>query len=94
MALLKIRSLQSNGINVNDFEKLMNDVHDMGFQAINMQQLSDFMYHNAKIPQRSVLLIVDDRHFAAYFNDHFRTYYDQWKWPGHQQLDQRLRRTG
>ena len=41
----------------------MNDLHELGFQAINMQQMADFMYNNAKIPQRSVLLIVDDRHF-------------------------------
>ena len=40
----------------------MNDLAEMGFQAINMQQMTDFMYNNAKIPQRSVLLIVDDRH--------------------------------
>ena len=59
----------------------MNDLHDMGFQAITMQQMADFMYNNAKIPQRSVLLIVDDRHFAEYFNDHFRPYYEEWGWP-------------
>ncbi len=59
----------------------MNDLHDMGFQAINMQQLSDFMYHNAKIPQRSALLVVDDRKYAAYFNDHFRQFHNQWGWP-------------
>ncbi len=70
-----------NGISSADFKKLMNDLFEMGFQAINMQQMSDFMYNNAKIPQRSVLLIVDDRHFAEYFNDHFRPFYEQWGWP-------------
>ena len=64
-----------------DFKKLMNDLHELGFQAINMQQMADFMYNNAKIPQRSVLLIVDDRHFAESFNDHFRSYYEEWGWP-------------
>jgi hypothetical protein len=70
-----------NGISSADHKKLMNDLHDMGFQAITMQQMSDFLYNNAKIPQRSVLLIVDDRHFAQSFNDHFRPFYEQWGWP-------------
>ena len=64
-----------------DFRQLMNDLHELGFQAINMQQMADFMYTNAKIPMRSVLLIVDDRAYAAKFNDHFRTYYEDWGWP-------------
>jgi hypothetical protein len=70
-----------NQISADDFKKLMNDLHEMGFQAINMQQMSDFMYNNAKIPQRSILLIVDDRHFAEYFNDHFRPFHEEWGWP-------------
>jgi hypothetical protein len=70
-----------NDITVAEHKKLMNDLHDMGFQVINMQQMSDFMYSNAKIPQRSALFIVDDRHFAEYFNDHFRPYYEEWGWP-------------
>ena len=64
-----------------DFEKLMNDLHDAGFQAIYMQELQDFLYTNAKIPQRSVLLIQDDRHAAENFTDHFLPYYQQWGWP-------------
>jgi hypothetical protein len=64
-----------------DFKKLMNDLHDLGFQAINMQQMADFMYNNAKIPMRSVLIIVDDRAHAEKFNDHFRSYYENWGWP-------------
>ena len=71
----------ANQISSQDFKKLMNDLHELGFQAINMQQMVDFMYNNAKIPQYSVVLIVDDRHFAESFNDHFRTYYEQWGWP-------------
>jgi hypothetical protein len=70
-----------NQITAADQRRLLNDLHDLGFQAINMQQMADFMYGNAKIPPRSVLLIVDDRHFAEYFNDHFRDYYEQWGWP-------------
>lgn len=47
-----------NGISVNDFKKLTNDLFSMGFQAINMQQMADFMYSNAKI---STALCFTDR---------------------------------
>jgi len=71
----------NNQISAQDFKKIMNDMHDMGFQAINTQQLADFLYSNAKIPKRSVLLVVDDRHTAQNFNDHFRSYWQNWGWP-------------
>lgn len=64
-----------------DFKKLMNNLHDMGFQAINTQQLADFLYNNAKIPPRSVVLIKDDRHSAEDYNDWFRPYWQKWGWP-------------
>lgn len=80
-SISKDKATDANQISAADQRKLMNDLHDMGFQAINMQQMADFMYSNAKIPPRSVLLVVDDRHFAAYFNDHFRPYWEQWGWP-------------
>ncbi len=70
-----------NQIAATDQRRLMNDLHEQGFQAITMQQLGDFMERNAYIPLRSVLLLVDDRHFAEYFNTHFRPFYEQWGWP-------------
>lgn len=70
-----------NDVTVSEHKKIMNDLYESGFVAINMQQMADFMYDNAKIPPRSVLFIVDDRHFAEYFNDHFRPYFEQWGWP-------------
>ncbi len=69
-----------NQITVRDFNKLMNDLHELGFAAIDTRQMVDFMYGNAKIPLRSVLLVVDDRHFAESFNTHFRPYYEEWGW--------------
>lgn len=63
-----------------DLKKLMNDLHDGGFTAINMQQMTDFMYNNAKIPELSVLIIVDDRAHPEKY-DWFRPYYEQWGWP-------------
>ncbi|CAG0964696.1 hypothetical protein ANAEL_00832 [Anaerolineales bacterium] len=79
--IVKDTTAGPNQITVRDFNKLMNDLHELGFQAIYMQQMVDFMYNNAKIPPRSVLLIVDDRHFAESFNTHFRPYYEEWGWP-------------
>lgn len=70
-----------NDVTVNQHKKIMNSLYEAGFTAISMQQMADFMYDNAKIPQRSALLIVDDRHFAEYFNDHWHTYFEQWGWP-------------
>lgn len=69
-----------NQINLKEFRLLMKDLNEFGFQAIDMQQMADFMYHNAKIPQRSVLLIVDDRHYRQYFDDFFYEYYQNWGW--------------
>lgn len=70
----------SNDILASDFRKMMNDLKDQGFEAINATQLADFLDHNARIPARSVLLIADDRHQGAYFNDHFRPFYNDWGW--------------
>jgi hypothetical protein len=67
-------------ISKQDFKQLMNDLKEQGFEAINATQLADFLDHNAKIPARSVVLLVDDRHRAESFNEHFRPYYEQWGW--------------
>ncbi len=68
-------------MSVADFKNLLEDLHDQGFTAIDTQQLFDFLDHNAKIPQRSVLLLQDDRHTAQNFNEIFRPYWEKWKWP-------------
>ena len=67
-------------ISKQDFKQMMNDLKEQGFEAINATQLADFVDHNAKIPPRSVVLLVDDRHRAESFNEHFRPYYEQWGW--------------
>lgn len=67
-------------INAKDFRQLADDLHAQGFEAINMQQLADFMESNAKIPARAVMLLVDDRHYAEYFNTHFRPLYEKYGW--------------
>jgi hypothetical protein len=74
------KATRVHDISKQDFKKLMEDLKEQGFEAINATQLADFLDHNAKIPQRSVVLIVDDRHRAESFNEHFRPYYEQWGW--------------
>jgi hypothetical protein len=71
---------EDNDITVSQFEKLMSSLKELGFEAINATQLADFLDHNAKIPQRSVVLTYDDRHRAEAF-EHFRPYWQQWGWP-------------
>ncbi len=61
--------------------QLMNRLHDDGFTAINTPQMAGFMEHNAKIPERSVLLVADDRHYARYFDVLFRQYWTEYGWP-------------
>ncbi|NOY98242.1 MAG: polysaccharide deacetylase family protein [Chloroflexi bacterium] len=75
------KATSTNQISAADVRKLMNDLYDQGFQAITTEQLADFLESNAKIPPRSVLLVVDDRHYAKYFNNHFRPYYEKYGWP-------------
>jgi len=74
------KATRIHDISKQDFKQLMNDLKEQGFEAINATQLADFLDHNAKIPPRSVVLIVDDRHQAESFIEHFRPYYEQWGW--------------
>jgi hypothetical protein len=67
-------------INAKVFRELVDNLHEQGFEAIDMQQLADFLEFNAKIPPRSVMLLVDDRHYAEYFNTHFRPIYEKYGW--------------
>ena len=80
-SITKDATAGQNQITATDQRKLMNDLAEQGFQAISTEQLADFMEHNAYIPLRSVLLVVDDRHFAEYFNTHFRPFFEQYGWP-------------
>jgi hypothetical protein len=66
---------------VEAFDDLMQALVEAGFEAINMEQLVGFLERNAKIPPRSVLLIVDDRKREEYFVRHFKPYYEKYGWP-------------
>jgi hypothetical protein len=80
-SITKRRVESNDGITVKDFEKLMNNLKEQGFEAINTQQLADFLYHNENIPWRSVLLLQDGRRYADNFNGNFRYYWQEWGWP-------------
>ncbi len=71
---------EANQISVDQFQQLIKDLRDQGFEAISMTQFVDFVENNAKIPERSVLLIVDDRKRAEYFEDHFHNLYTDYGW--------------
>jgi len=72
---------KDNAISKQDYKRLMDDLYELGFEAVNMQQAVDFLYENENIPRLSVLLIVDDRHYREYFDTTFRKYYEDWGWP-------------
>jgi hypothetical protein len=74
-------SIGANQISQKQFTELMGGLESRGFEAITTAQLADFLEHNARIPARSVLLIVDDRHHAEYFNQYFRPWWVGDKWP-------------
>jgi len=63
------------------FRVLMSTLHEQGFQAITTAQLADFMDSNARIPERSVLLVVDDRKNPLYYKILFQEYWDRYHWP-------------
>jgi peptidoglycan/xylan/chitin deacetylase (PgdA/CDA1 family) len=68
-------------ISLAGFQQLMEGLRSSGFEAINTNQLADFLERNALIPSRSVLLVADDRHYGAYFDKLFRPYFEQYGWP-------------
>ncbi len=72
--------LYQDQISVEDFNQLMHDLKDQGFEAITTEQIIGFLYHNAKIPKRSAYLIVDDRKRFEYFETHFKPYFESFGW--------------
>ena len=52
---------------------------ERGFQTITVKQLVGFLENNAKIPERSILLIVDDRLPGA-IKEHFLPFLEDYNW--------------
>jgi hypothetical protein len=70
---------QDNQITAFDFQQLMREIHDQGFESITSEELANFLESNAKIPTRSVLLIVDDRR-PGVVRQHFMPILEQYDW--------------
>ncbi len=50
-----------SAINFAQFQDIVHQAEKLGFETITAEQLLDFLYDNAKIPARSMILILDDR---------------------------------
>jgi hypothetical protein len=66
--------------NLYDLSRIMEQLHDQGFEAIDTQKFLAFMERNVYIPPRSVLIIQDNSHPAGDFKK-FRAYWEKWGWP-------------
>lgn len=66
-------------IYANDFLFSMEKAHKLGFQTITMRQLDDFLHHNTYIPERSLLLIIDDRRLGT-VREHFLPVLEEYNW--------------
>jgi len=72
--------VHNDQITVTFFRQLMENLKSQGFQTITTQQLADFLEHNERIPKRSMILIVDDRKRAQYFEVLFKPYFETDGW--------------
>lgn len=61
------------------FKASIERARELGFETITMQQLVDFLHHNAYIPQRSLLLIIDDRRLGT-VREHFLPVLREYDW--------------
>jgi peptidoglycan/xylan/chitin deacetylase (PgdA/CDA1 family) len=72
-------NLRDNQVSHETFVQLMKNIKDMGFEAITAEQLADFLERNAKIPNRSVILILDDRAPGG-VREHFLPILEEYNW--------------
>ncbi len=61
------------------FKETMQHAKELGFETITTDQLKDFLTKNAKIPPRSLLLIIDDRRLGTVRN-HFLPVLEKYEW--------------
>jgi hypothetical protein len=71
----------SADVSVGQFERMIGNIREQGFEAIDTEQLADFLESNKKIPLRSVVLLQDGRRTAENFNHRFRPYWRDLGWP-------------
>jgi hypothetical protein len=66
-------------ISVTEFEGFISAARTLGFETITTKQLYDFLEHNAYIPPRSMIMIVDDRR-PGVIQERFLPKLDQYDW--------------
>jgi peptidoglycan/xylan/chitin deacetylase (PgdA/CDA1 family) len=69
----------SQDINKRTFDAIMDLAKDLGYETITTQELLGFLQNNAKIPPRSMLLILDDRRPGT-AEDYFLPYLEENDW--------------
>jgi peptidoglycan/xylan/chitin deacetylase (PgdA/CDA1 family) len=62
------------------FKKIAAHAAEVGFKTITTEQLANFLESNAKIPSRSIMFLVDDRHSREYYDDHFVPFLKKYEW--------------
>lgn len=66
-------------VSAETFKASMKKARELGFETITIQQLVDFLHHNAYIPPRSLLLIIDDRRLGT-VREHFLPILEEYNW--------------
>ncbi len=69
----------SADISLSDFEYFMRRAEELNFTTITTEQLIEFLKNNSKIPQRSMILILDDRR-PGVTEDYFLPYLEKNDW--------------
>jgi hypothetical protein len=75
-----VAGVDNTSITQTYFHSFMDHAAELGFQTITTAQLADFLENNAKIPARSMILIVDDRKRATFFTTFFEPYQKKYGW--------------
>ena len=73
--------LSSDGMQVDQrmMEEFLNTAKQMGFETITMEEMVNFMEHNAYIPKKSLMIIIDDRR-PGVFRTNFYPLLQQYDW--------------
>jgi hypothetical protein len=64
-----------------ELKRVMMQLKEQGFEAINTEQLLAFMERNVKIPPRSVMIVRDGSYDKKDYLSSFSQYWTHWKWP-------------
>jgi hypothetical protein len=73
--------LADNGMDVDQdmMENFLTTAKQMGFETITMEEMVNFMEKNAYIPQKSLMIIIDDRR-PGVFRTNFYPFLEEYDW--------------